>query len=130
MSNVLAIGEQRGGEIRRVSREVVSAAATVAAGTVGAVHALVVGPSGTAANAASLFAYGAVTVRVAEHEGFSGNPGDVIAEHIARIVADGDYGAVVFPASSFGKDVAPRVAARLDVPLASDATALEIACNP
>src|SRR5690606_11335681 len=37
----------------------------------------------------------------------------------------GSYAAVLFAATAQGRDLAPRVAALLDVPLASDATALD-----
>ncbi|MGD8602093.1 MAG: electron transfer flavoprotein subunit alpha/FixB family protein, partial [Gemmatimonadota bacterium] len=37
-----------------------------------------------------------------------------------------DYGAVLFSATTQGKDLAPRVAALLDVPLATDVTAVEV----
>src|SRR5690606_24106619 len=41
--------------------------------------------------------------------------------------ADGDTFAVLFGASAQGRDLAPRVAARLDVPLAADVTELSVA---
>ena len=41
------------------------------------------------------------------------------------MVEQGDYGAVIFPATSIGKDLAPRVAALLDTAMASDVTQLE-----
>ena len=65
-----------------------------------------------------------------------------IAERIAAVMVDaglrvrlrsadedlaaGAYDAVVFPASSMGKDLAPRVAARLGVGYAAECTGLEM----
>jgi electron transfer flavoprotein alpha subunit len=44
---------------------------------------------------------------------------------VAAKVRDGGYDAVVFSATGLGKDLAPRVAAKLDVPLAADVTAVD-----
>ena len=43
---------------------------------------------------------------------------------VADVVTDGGYGAVFFGATAQGKDLAPRVAALLDVPLAGDVTGI------
>src|SRR5213076_1707107 len=48
------------------------------------------------------------------------------ARAIAERVTGGGYGAVVFAASATGKDLAPRVAARLGRPLAQDITDLAV----
>jgi electron transfer flavoprotein alpha subunit len=49
-----------------------------------------------------------------------GNDPDAVAQAIADDVKSNSYDVVIFGATSFGKDMAPRVAAKLDVPLASD----------
>ena len=126
MADVLAFAEQRDGEVRGVAREAVSAAARLAAGLGGQVHALVLGAPGIGAAAAALGRYGAAVVRAAEHPAL----GDYNAEGYAAVVADevrsGGYAAVVLAATSLGKDLAPRVAALLDVPLAGDVTGLAV----
>ncbi len=126
MGDVLAIAEQRDGKVRGVSNEVVSTAFRIAEGLGGEVHALLVGGSGLSDAAGGLARFGAATIKVAES-------GDLAAYHpqgyagvVAEAVRAGDYGVVVFPASAQGKDLAPRVAALLDVPLASDVTDLEV----
>jgi electron transfer flavoprotein alpha subunit len=126
MGDVLAIVEQREGKLRGVSNEVVSAAAGIAAGLGGVVHALVLGGPGLAAEAPGLGRFGAARILVAESDALAGyNP-----EGYGRVVADvartGGYSALVFGATAQGKDLAPRVAALLDVPLASDVTGLEV----
>jgi electron transfer flavoprotein alpha subunit len=126
MADVLAFAEQRDGELRGAAREAVSAAAEIAEGLGGSAHALVLGGPGIDGQAGSLGAFGAETVAVGAHDALAGyNPegyAPVVAEHIRA----GDYAAVVFPASTLGKDLAPRVAALLDVPLATDVTGLEV----
>ncbi len=126
MPGVLAVAELRDGAIRKVSHEVVSAAATLTESLGGAVHAVVLGPAGAAEAAAELGRYGAETVHVAEHEAFRLPSPEGCARTLADFISAREDFAVLFPASSFGKDVAPRVAARLDVPLATDATALAL----
>src|SRR5690606_1217324 len=58
--------------------------------------------------------------------GVDGYDSDIFAATVAERVKQGGYGAVVFGASAQGRDLAPRVAAKLDVPLASDATDLAV----
>jgi len=124
MADVLAVVEQRGGRVLGVSREVVTAAKVVANGLGGSVHALVVGGPGLSGSVSELGAYGAERILVAEGEGLDRFQAESHAEVVAR-VAEGDYAAVLFAASAQGKDLAPRVAARLDVPLASDVTGID-----
>lgn len=125
-TNVLAVAEQREGRLRRVSNEVVSAARRVADAVDGSVDAVVIGPPGSADDAVSLGEYGADRVRVGESDAFDRYSPDGFARAIADLVADDDYFAVFFPATALGKDLAPRVAARLDLPLATDATGLSV----
>ncbi|HEX6940826.1 MAG TPA: electron transfer flavoprotein subunit alpha/FixB family protein [Longimicrobiales bacterium] len=126
MPNILAIAEQRDGVLRNVTREVVSAARQVADALGGEVHVLVLGPSGVGASAGDLGRYGADRVLVGESGGFARSNPDGATAVIVERAQSGDYYAVFFAASAQGKDLAPRVAARLDVPLATDATALSV----
>jgi electron transfer flavoprotein alpha subunit len=126
MPNVLAVAEQRDGSIRRVSHEVVSAARTVADAIDGAVHAVLLGPPGIAAAAADLGRYGAEEIHVSEHEAFAASAAEPAAATLAGFVRGREDFAVLFPATSYGRDLAPRIAARLDLPLATDATALAV----
>ncbi len=126
MADVLAFAEQREGKTRGVANEVVSAAAGIASELGGSVHALAVGGPGLAAGAGELGRFGAEVVHVVEHEGLSRYVADGYARIAAEAVRAGGYGAVLFPATTQGKDLSPRVAALLDVPLAADVTALEV----
>ncbi|HEX6306945.1 MAG TPA: electron transfer flavoprotein subunit alpha/FixB family protein [Longimicrobiales bacterium] len=120
--NVLAIAEQRDGAVRRSAAEIVTAAKAIASAVGGSVHVLLIAPS--AGDAASLGQYGADTIYVAS--GADTYDADVHAATIAERVRAGEYFAVLFAASAQGRDLAPRVAAKLDVPLASDATGLDV----
>ena len=126
MGDVLAFAEQRGGELRGVSNEIVSAAATLAAELGGAAHAVVLGGPGIT-GAESVGAFGAVRVLVGEHDALDQYVPEAYAEALAAVVRGGDYAAVLFAATAQGRDLAPRVAALLDVPLACDATQVSAA---
>jgi len=126
MAAVLAVAEQRDGALRKISEEVTTAAFAVAQKLGAEVHAFVAGGSGTAGAAAALGKFGAAKILVAEGAAFDTYDAEALAQLVADTVKQGDYAAVIFGGSSFGKDIAPRVAAKLDVPLATDATALDV----
>ena len=126
MAGILAIAEQRDGAVRRISQEAVSAAAALGEKLGGEVHAFLAGGSGTAGAAASLGKFGAAKVFVAESDAFAQSNPDALSALIADHIKKNGYDVVIFGGSSFGKDIAPRVAAKLDVPLATDATGLEV----
>jgi electron transfer flavoprotein alpha subunit len=126
MADVLAIVEQRNGTLRGVSNEVVTAAAQLAAGMGGAAHALLLGPPGVSQSASGLGSFGAAQIRVGELEALSDYHPQGYSEVVAEVVRDGGYGAVLFAATAQGKDLAPRVAALLDVPLVPDVTEVRV----
>ena len=61
-----------------------------------------------------------------EHAALAHYVPESYAEAVAAVVREEDYAAMLFAGTSQGKDLAPRVAALLDVPLATEATALAI----
>jgi electron transfer flavoprotein alpha subunit len=124
MANVLAFAEQRDGRLRGAAAEVVSAAAGLAAELGCEAHALVIGAPGVGSAAAGLAGVGAAVLKIAEAETAGRCQPESWARTVAGVVREGGYSAVLFPATSQGKDLAPRVAALLDVPLAGDVTGL------
>jgi electron transfer flavoprotein alpha subunit len=126
MGDVLAIVEQRAGKIRGVSTEVVSVATSLGKAMGGSVHALVVGGAGAASEASDLGRFGADKVLVAEMDALTDYHPQGYAQAVSQAVTAGGYGVVVFGATGQGKDLAPRVAALLDVPLASDVTEVSV----
>jgi electron transfer flavoprotein alpha subunit len=122
MGDVLAIVEQREGKIRGVSFEVVSVAARIAQGLGGEAHAILMGGAGASARASELGRYGAEKTLAAEADALADYHPQGYAQVVTEAVRGGKYGAVVFAATAQGRDLAPRVAALLDVPLASDIT--------
>lgn len=123
---ILAIAEQRDGALRRASHEVVSQARRVADALGATVDAVVLGTPGIAASAGELGRYGADRVLVAEGDHWAQYQPETYAAALAGVIGREQYFAVFLPASARGKDLAPRLAARLDLPLATDATALTV----
>ncbi len=123
MSEVLAVAEQRDGALRKVASEVVTGARRLADALAARVDALVVA-AGPVQGADQLGGFGADKVITLTNPAF----GRYAPEGYARVIADraraGGYRAVLFAASAGGRDLAPRVAARLGVALAQDITDL------
>ena len=125
MANVLAYAEARGGTLRKAAFEAVTAARALAGG--GEVHALLVGPPGIAGVAAELGRAGAARVLVCEHPAFTQYNPEAAAALAADRTTAGGYRAAVFAATAQGRDLAPRVAAKLGVALAADVTGVNVA---
>jgi electron transfer flavoprotein alpha subunit len=126
MANILAFAEARGGELRKIALEAVTAARALADKTGGAVHALLVGAPGIAAKAAQLGQYGADVVVVVEHAGFERYNPEATAAVAAERIKSGGYRVAIFPTSAMGSDLAPRVAAKLGVGVVTDVTSVEL----
>ncbi len=125
MSHVLAILEQRDGSLRKVSHEVVTGARRLADGLAGEVHALVCA-AGPVSGVDAAGRHGADKVITATSAAFAQYAPEGFARAIVERAQAGSYGAVVCAASAQGKDLAPRLAARLGVPLAADITDLTV----
>ncbi|MGH7581073.1 MAG: electron transfer flavoprotein subunit alpha/FixB family protein [Gemmatimonadales bacterium] len=127
MAATFAFAESRGGALRKVALETVTAARQAAdASGGGEVHAMVIGAPGIAAKAAELGRYGADLVVVVEDPALDRYSPEVFSATAADRMRAGEYRAAFFPASTQGRDLAPRAAARLGVSLASDVTEFEI----
>jgi electron transfer flavoprotein alpha subunit len=118
MANVLIVAEQSGGHLRKATLHALSAGRALAKRTGGALHVAVLG-QGVGALASDLAGYGA-TVHAADDPGLA----HYLAEAFAPVVADIAKGAgatyVGGAASAFGKDLLPRVAARLGAAAATE----------
>jgi electron transfer flavoprotein alpha subunit len=86
----------------------------------------VVCASGPVAGADQLGRFGADKVVTLTNAAFARYNPEGCAQAIAERAKAGEYSAVVFAASATGKDLAPRVAAKLGVPLAADVTDLAV----
>ena len=126
MANIFAFAEARNGELRKVALETVTAARKLADSTGGEVHALLAGASGIAAKAEQLAQHGADVVMVCEHDAFANYNAEAAAALAADRIKSGGYRAGIFATSAQGRDLAPRVAAKLRVGIVTDVTAVEL----
>ncbi len=127
MANIFAFVETRGPDVRKVGLEAVTAARTLADKSGGGeVHALVLGPPGISAKATQLGQYGADVVIVVEHAALANYNPEVATATAAERIKSGGYRAAVFSTSAQGRDLSPRVAARLGVSLVTDVLSFEI----
>jgi electron transfer flavoprotein alpha subunit len=126
MANILAHAETRAGELRKVAFEAVTAARALADVAGGEVHAILFGGPGVAARAAQLATYGADVVVVVEHPGLANRNPEAEAATVALRARAGGYRLVVMSASQQGRDLAPRVAAKLTAPIVSDVISVEL----
>jgi electron transfer flavoprotein alpha subunit len=123
MANVLVFAETRNGELRKIAFEAVTAARALAdASGGGEVHALLAGAPGVAVKAEQLGKFGADVVYVVESADFAQFARESLAATLAERAKAGAYRAVVLGFSAQGRDLGPRIAARLDAPIASDVT--------
>jgi electron transfer flavoprotein alpha subunit len=127
MSAFLAFAETRSGELRKVGLETVTAARQAADSSGGGeVHAVLIAGPGIAAQAERLASHGADVVVVVEHAGLERYNPEVFTATLTERFRSGEYRIGFFPASAQGRDLAPRVAARLGISLASDVTGFEL----
>ena len=112
----LVIAEHDNGSVKGATLNTVTAALQCHA----EVHVLVAGHNAGAAAAAAAQIAGVTKVLHIESDGFGHGLAENIAAQVVAISAG--YGHLLFPATAAGKNVAPRVAALLDVGQISDAT--------
>lgn len=127
MANVLVFAETRSNELRKVALEAVTAARQLADNSGGgSVHAVLAGSAGISDKAGALAEHGADKVLVLEHDGFANYNPEALAATISQRLNGSEYRYAVFSASAQGRDLSPRVAAKLGVGLAADVTSFSV----
>jgi len=119
MSVALVLVEHDGGQVKDATLATVTAAAKL-----GEVHLLVAGEGVAGVAAAAAKIAGVAKVHVADGAAFAHNLAENVAPVIVALVRDHcDY--FLAPATTTGKNIAPRVAALLDVMQVSDILSVE-----
>ena len=121
---ILVFAEQRENSLKKPALEAVQTARTIADQSGGTVTALVVG-HGVTAIAGSLAGYGASAVHVVDHEKLAKYSSTAYAKCIAEVAKQVQASIVLMAATAMGKDLAPRVAVKLEAGLAADCTAIK-----
>lgn len=115
----LVIAEHDNGSLKGATHHTVTAAAQCG----GDVHVLVAGSNcGAAAEAAAQIA-GVSKVLVADAPYFADGLAENVAEQILAVA--GSYSHILAPATAYGKNILPRVAAKLDVAQISEITKVD-----
>jgi len=122
---VLVFAEQVDGSFRKIAYEAVSEGRRLA-DTLGDTVSAVVFGSGVDGIAGELAQYGADKILVGDDPALADYTTDAYTNMLFEVVKDTDPRILLFGASSRGKDLSARLAARLGVGLAMDCTALKL----
>ena len=118
---VLVIAEHDNAQLKGATNNVVTAAAKIG----GDIHVLVAGQNVAAVAEQAAKIAGVSKVLVADGASLADALAENVAEQVLAVAAG--YSHILFPATASGKNVSPRVAARLDVGQISDITSVESA---
>ncbi|MDQ0429890.1 electron transfer flavoprotein alpha subunit [Planomicrobium stackebrandtii] len=119
---VLVLGETREGSLRNVSFEAIAAAKKISGG--GEVIGVLIGDS-VADFGAELVAYGADRVITVEHPHLKSYTSDGYGQAFMAVVEQENPEGLVFGHTAVGKDLAPKIASKLQAGLISDVTDIE-----
>ncbi len=122
---VLAFAEQRDSKFKKTAFEVARAAQNTAQQLGADVVTLIIG-SGIEGLAKEFEQYGGGRVILVDDPAFAKHSNTAFAKVIAEIATKESADIVFMPASQMGKDLAPRVAAKLQAGLAADCVALNV----
>ncbi|MGD1969538.1 MAG: electron transfer flavoprotein subunit alpha/FixB family protein [Desulfobacterales bacterium] len=122
---VFAITEQRDGELRKVSLEVVSEGRRLADGLGTELTTVLLG-SGVDGLAEELKKYGPEKILVADDAGLADYTTDAYSNVLTDLVQSSDPAVIIMGASAQGKDLAGRLAAKLDAGVAMDCVKVQL----
>jgi len=122
---VLALAEQVDGQFRKITYEAISQGRRIADDLGCGLSVAVLG-SDIKKAAESLGSYGADSILVADAPELEEYMTDTYTHTIAGIVNDKNFSVIILGASSRGKDLAARLSARLNAPLAMDCVAVRL----
>ena len=123
MSKILVVAEHGNGTVRKATLTTLQMARDLAAKKGATIDIAVLG-HGVGDIAAALTGYGAETIHVADHADLAYPLAPTWGKVIADIAQAADADVVAMSASTTGKDILPRVAARLGAGMASDVVAV------
>ena len=122
---VLVFVEQRDGKVKKASLEALSVGRALADSSGGSVAAVILG-QGVSGLAGEAGRHGADRVYVGDDAIFAAYSTDAYGLAVGKAAQVSGVGALLFAATAMGKDLAPRVSARLEIGLLSDVTAFTL----
>lgn len=123
--NIWVFCETRDGELQSVALELLGVARELAEKTGEKVGAILLGHN-VKAKAEELIAYGADEVHVVDDERLATFVTEPYAQAVTQIAKEHTPSVILFGATSIGRDLAPRLSARLKTGLTADCTKLEM----
>ena len=123
--NIWVFCEQRDGEVQNVALELLGVARELAEKTGEKVNAILLGHNVTD-KAQSLIAHGADGVYVVDDVNLEKFVTEPYAQAVTHIAKKYEPSVILFGATSIGRDLAPRLSARLKTGLTADCTKLEM----
>jgi electron transfer flavoprotein alpha subunit len=118
-NDILVCGEIRGGELKKVVKELIGVARLIAQNTSGSIDAVLIG-EGASGAADSLKEYGLRKIYINEEELLKKYSTEGYAAFLANLIGETSPGYVLFGATALGRDLAPRVGAKVDGVMFSD----------
>lgn len=123
--NIWVFCEQRDGKVQNVALELIGVARELAEKTGEKVNAILLGHNVTS-EAQSLIAHGADGVYVVDDANLEKFVTEPYAQAVTYIAKKYEPNVILFGATSIGRDLAPRLSARLKTGLTADCTKLEM----
>jgi len=125
MAGILVVAEHKDGKIKKVTFEILSTVQDMAKNMGVSLEAAIVG-DGVSGLADQLAQYGAQKVYVVEDASLKQYNTELFTAAVTKIVENAKPSVILSGATILGKDLMPRVAARLKAGLLSDCTGLEL----
>lgn len=122
--DVLVISEIRQGNMKKATSECLGVAKEVASATGGTVSALIYGTKTDCAK--SLAGLGASAIYHADSGVLDTYSTEAYSAIASKLIQDKKFGLVLAGATNYGKDLMPRIAARIGAGLATDCTAVSV----
>src|SRR5699024_2423874 len=123
MSKILVIGEAVEGVLRNVSFEAIAAAKKIDEGA--EVVALLLGDTDLSEQAQEMIQYGADRAITVKHDNLKNYTSEAYGQVVMQVMDEESPTGVVMGHTAIGKDLTPKIAARRDLGLISDATEIE-----
>lgn len=123
---IYVVVEQRSGKVQNVGLELIGEATRLKEDLKDDVVAVLLGHE-IGGEVDKLFHYGADKVVVVDHEYLKDYVTEPYTKAVTKVIKDYDPEIMLFGASSIGRDLAPRVAARVHTGLVADCTGLRMA---
>ena len=118
-NDILVCGEIRGGELKKVVKELIGTARLIAQNTSGSIDAVLIG-EGASGAADSLKEYGLRKIYINEEDILKNYSTEGYAAFLSDLIGETSPGYVLFGATAQGRDLAPRVGAKVDGVIFSD----------